>query len=130
MATKVSRILKMIFCCIIIHIQELRFRGLKHTNMIYNYEHWGNKLCNFTIFHCQIFHFWHLHIVVFAQVWCVVHFFYICAFNFQLCCYCLKVLVLIFYMFSSLVKLQSFWLCCLNVFDSFAWNCWHFLCVH
>jgi hypothetical protein len=48
--------------------------------------------------------------------------FYTCAFNFQLCWYCLKVLVLIFYMSSSLMKLQSFWLCCLNVFNSFAWN--------
>ncbi len=44
----------------------------------------------------------------------------ICAFNFQLCCYCLKVLVLIFYTFSSLVKFQSFWLRCLNVFASLA----------
>lgn len=48
--------------------------------MVSNCEHWGNKLCNFTICYCQVFHFWLLHIVVVCvQVWYVVHLFlYLC----------------------------------------------------
>lgn len=96
-------------------------------DMVSHCVQWGSKLCNFIICCCQAFHFWQLHIVAFAWVWYIVHFFlYLCfqflVFNFQLQYSYLKVHVSTSYMCSSSMRLQSFQLHYLSAFSFLAWN--------
>jgi len=112
---KLLQIANMTLCYIMTHVRKLRFRCSRDARYSFHWEKWVSELCNFVVCHCRAFHFQHLHIIVFIQVWCIVHLFlYLCFwfFGFQLYCCCLKVLVSISYLSSSSVKLQNFQLYC------------------